>query len=571
MIDTNNIAHLVGSTNDPLLTQDIYQLFENQVKLYGESEFIHVCPTEHSAGQDLSFSWNETYKRVNQVAKGLIKLGYKKGDRLGIWLPNSHEWIIVQLAAAKLGIIIVNVNPAYRKHELQHALNLVECKGIILVPEFKTTNYIKMMYDLCPELEHTPSNERFPEVDSNLLPHLKHIINCSVKQNVRYNGIINFDDILNFDNISLPKIPLDCHDVINIQFTSGTTGLPKSAALTHHNIANNGYFVGKRMNLTPDDKLCLPVPMYHTFGFVLGYLAFMINGASLVFPSFGFDAEASLKAVHTQKCTALHGVPTMFIAELEHPNFKKYDLSSLRTGIVAGSVCPMPLMKRILKELHMKDICNCYGMTETSPVSFQTLMNDSLEVRTSSVGRIHPHLEARVVDPETGKVLKFGEQGELQVKGYSVMKYYWNNPEATNKVIKDGWMCTGDIAAFRTDENGGYCSIEGRIKDIIIRGGENIVPKEIESFLYTNPNIKDVAIIGVPDQKYGEQVCACVILKDGKSMTEQELQEFCKDQIAHFKVPKYVLFTNEFPLTVSGKIQKYLLRDWATEKLGLKK
>ena len=361
-------------------------------------------------------------------------------------------------------------------------------------------------------------------------------------------------------------------NLISIQFTSGTTGLPKGAALSHFNIVNNSYFVGKAMNLqTGVDKLALCVPFYHCFGSNLGFLAFSLHGCGIVLSSFGFDPEATLRAVHKYKCTALHGVPTMFIAELEHPNFKKYDLSSLRTGIVAGALCPMPLMKRCINEMNLRELINVYGMTETSPYSFNTHINDSLEVRTTSVGRIHPHVEARVVDPETGKVVPFGTQGELQVRGYLVMKYYWDQPEATKKVIENGWMKTGDIAVFRTDENGPYCSIEGRIKDIIIRGGENIVPREIENFLYMNPNIKDVAIVGVPDEKYGEQICACIILKSGKSLTEEELRAFCQGQIAHYKIPKYVMFMDEFPMTVTGKIQKFVLRDWATDKLGLKK
>ncbi|KAG2393548.1 hypothetical protein C9374_007079 [Naegleria lovaniensis] len=582
-----------GSFDQELITETLFERFEKRVVEMGDSHaLLQVCGNEHNNKRDQRLTWREVYDQSLHLANSLHRLGYKKNDRIGIWMPNSHEWVIVLMAASKLGLIVVNVNPAYRKHELQHALNLVQCKGLIVVPEFKGTNYVRMLYDLCPGLEKQSSHPALnldasnavPTVESEALPHLRHIFYCSplsadLTSEKHYNGMINFVDLLNvplprnFSQQSWTKVKHSCHDTLNIQFTSGTTGLPKAAALTHYNIINNSYFVGQGMNLqTGQDKLALCVPFYHCFGSNLGFLAFMLHGCGIVLPSFGFDAEAALKAVHNHKCTALHGVPTMFIAELEHPNFKNYDLSSLRTGIVAGSLCPMPLMKRCINEMHLTQLTNCYGMTETSPVSFQTHIDDSLEVRTTSVGRIHPHVEARVVDPETGAIVPFGTQGELHVRGYLVMKYYWDQPDATRKVIdKDGWMKTGDIAVFRKDEKGPYCSIEGRIKDIIIRGGENIVPREIENFLYLHPAIKDVAIVGVPDAKYGEQICACIILKRGQSLTQEELNDYCHNQIAHYKIPKYVMFMDEFPLTVTGKIQKFVLRDWAAEKLGLKK
>ncbi|KAL6058527.1 Fatty-acyl-CoA synthase [Balamuthia mandrillaris] len=556
------ISHVKGSSEVPLISKPIGRFFDQQVSNYSSETVLRVVE------QDVRWSWTEWKKRADSLAKGLHDLGFVKGDRIGVWMPNNSEWVVAQYAFAKLGIILVNINPAYRLHELKHALNLVGCKGIVVTPQFKTSDYIHMLNELVPELPKSKPGE----LKSKNVPSLKFVIQNS-EQHIP--GTLKWSDLL-VEGGSSPSFQkkladieptLHVDDAINIQFTSGTTGLPKGATLTHLNILNNGFFVGERMKLTPEDVMCIPVPLYHCFGLVLGNLAGLTHGSRLVYPSFGFDPLKTLQAVQDEKCTALHGVPTMFIAELQHPRFKEFDLSSLRTGIMAGSNCPIEVMKRVAEDMHMKEVTICYGMTETSPVSFQTETNAPRQKRVETVGRIHPHVECKIIDTE-GRTLPIDSIGELCTRGYSVMKGYWNDPAKTKEAIDEfGWMHTGDLAVFDAE---GYCRIVGRSKDMIIRGGENIYPREIEEFLYTHPSIADIQVIGVPDEKYGEEVCAWVKLKSGAKLTAEEIKEYCKEQIAHYKVPRYILFKDEFPLTITGKVLKYVMREQSIRELGLK-
>eukprot|EP01080_Neovahlkampfia_damariscottae_P008920 gene8920-869_t len=544
-------SHVFGDTSVPLIEKTIGSYFENQVEKF---ETRQVLVSKH---QNQRYTWEELNEKVNNFAMGLINLGFCKGDRLGVWMLNNAEWIIAQLATAKIGVILVCVNPSYRLHELEHALNLVKAKGIILQPSYSKSNYINLMNELFPELSKDSSN--FEKV-----PSLKHVIVCSDE---KHKGMKRFKDIYapndqQFLDKCAQKLFPD--EPINIQFTSGTTGSPKAATLTHRNILNNGFFIGEKLQYTENDIVCLPVPLYHCFGLVLGVLACLTHGSSFVFPNSGFEPISVLKAVQEEKCTSLYGVPTMFISELTHPDFKNYDLSTLRTGIMAGSICPTEVMKRVIKEMNLTDITISYGMTETSPVSFQTGIDDPLHLRVETVGKIHPHVECKVVDPETNEIVDINQPGELLTKGYSVMQGYWEQPDKTaESITEDGWMKTGDIVTIDED---GYCRITGRIKDMIIRGGENISPREIEEFLYKHEKIKDVAVVGVYDEFYGEVVCSWVILNEDCELTKEELQGYCKNQIAHYKIPHYVVFTKEFPQTVTGKIQKFIMKD-ETEKM----
>ena len=507
--------------------------------------------------QNVDWTYSELQQRVDQLAAGLISLGIEPGDRVGIWGPNSAEWVLTQLATAKMGAIMVCINPAYRLYELEYALNKVECKALITDEQFKTSDYLGMLNTLAPELEQCAPGQ----LDAAKLPHLKHVIRMGT---VKSPGMFNFDDICagasadDFSVLADLQGKLKPDDAINIQFTSGTTGNPKGATLSHCNILNNGYLTGEAMRLTPADKLCIPVPLYHCFGMVLAVLACISHGSTMVFPGEAFDPEQTLQTVQDEQCTALHGVPTMFITELDHPNFGHFDLSSLRTGIMAGAPCPVEVMKRVISEMHMQDILIAYGQTELSPINNMTLPDDSLERRTETVGRAMPWVEIKIID-EAGHVVPVGQKGEICTRGYSVMQGYWNDPEKTAETIDaSGWLHSGDIA---TMDASGYVRIVGRIKDMIIRGGENIYPREVEEFLYQHPAISEVQVFGIPDEKMGEEVCAWIQLNEDADLTADDVKAYCKDQITHFKVPRHIRFVSEYPMTVTGKIQKFVMRD----------
>ena len=507
--------------------------------------------------QNVDWTYSELKQRVDQLAAGLISLGIEPGDRVGIWGPNSAEWVLTQLATAKMGAIMVCINPAYRLYELEYALNKVECKALITDEQFKTSDYLGMLNTLAPELEQCVPGQ----LEAAKLPHLKHVIRMGP---VKSPGMFNFDDVCagasadDFSVLADLQGKLKPDDAINIQFTSGTTGNPKGATLSHCNILNNGYLTGEAMRLTPADKLCIPVPLYHCFGMVLAVLACISHGSTMVFPGEAFDPEQTLQTVQDEQCTALHGVPTMFITELDHPNFGHFDLSSLRTGIMAGAPCPVEVMKRVISEMHMQDILIAYGQTELSPINNMTLPDDSLERRTETVGRAMPWVEIKIID-EAGHVVPVGQKGEICTRGYSVMQGYWNDPEKTAETIDaSGWLHSGDIA---TMDASGYVRIVGRIKDMIIRGGENIYPREVEEFLYQHPAISEVQVFGIPDEKMGEEVCAWIQLNEGADLTADGVKAYCKDQITHFKVPRHIRFVSEYPMTVTGKIQKFVMRD----------
>jgi fatty-acyl-CoA synthase len=494
-----------------------------------------------------------------------VALGLLPGERVGIWSPNNAEWVVTQFATAKAGLILVNINPAYRLTELEYALNKVGCRALITATAFKTSDYIDLLTTLAPEL----ASARPGRLSLAKLPKLEIAIQIGASTAP---GFIAFDSIYTMGAAAhrahlaelAPKLQFD--EPINIQFTSGTTGAPKGATLTHHNILNNGFFIGEAMKLTPQDKLCIPVPLYHCFGMVLGNLACTTHGTAMVYPGEGFDPLATLQTVADERCTGLHGVPTMFIAQLEHPEFANFDLSSLRTGIMAGAPCPIEVMRRCMSQMHLSEITIAYGMTETSPVSTQTTTDDPVARRTSTVGRVHPHVEVKIIDAE-GRIVPPGTPGELSTRGYSVMLGYWDDPERTGQAIDAArWMHTGDLA---TMDDEGYVNIVGRIKDMVIRGGENIYPREIEEFLYRHPKIQDVQVFGIPDPRFGEELCAWIKIRAGESLTPDEVREFCRDQIAHYKVPRHIRFVDEFPMTVTGKMQKFIMREQMTAELGL--
>lgn len=555
-------SYTSGASDKPLLGLTIGKMFDQIVAQYPSNEALVV---RH---QKVRYSYLELQVQVNQCARGLLATGLKKGDRIGIWSPNHAEWVIMQFATSKIGAILVNINPAYRLHELEYALKQSGCTAIVIAPEFKTSNYTQMMYDLIPEL----SSSKLGQLKSEKLPELKTIIRLGDEVKA---GMWNWSDLMGMaSQVSEVRLAecqgdLEFDDPINIQYTSGTTGYPKGATLSHHNILNNGYFVGEIMKLTDKDRLVIPVPLYHCFGMVLGNLACVTHGAAMLFPAPSFEAESVLSMIQEEKATAVHGVPTMFIAELGHPDFNKYDLTSLRTGLMAGSPCPIEVMKQVNTLMHMKEVEIAYGMTETSPVSFQTRADAPLDKRVSTVGQVHPHVEVKILEPATGKVVPVGEIGELCTRGYSVMLGYWNDEAKTRDAIDTaGWMHTGDLAIMDEEV---YVNIVGRIKDMVIRGGENVYPREIEEFLYSHPKISDVQVIGVPDQKYGEEIMAWIKLKEGDTATSEELLEFCRDKIAHFKVPRYFKFVDAFPMTVTGKIQKFVMRKESIVELGLEK
>lgn len=552
-------AHVSGDRSVPLLDKTIPELFSDTVSKYATQDAAVFV------GQDKRFTWSELSDTVDTLAAGFLALGLEKGDRVGIWSPNRWEWLVTQFATARIGLILVNINPAYRLTELEYALNKVGCKALVTAANFKTSDYLGMIETLAPELaKATPG-----KLKAQKLPTLKIVIRMGDDNSP---GMFNFADVLSMagrdEHDSLDRISegLKPGEAINIQFTSGTTGAPKGATLTHTNIVNNGNFVTAAIKLTVDDRLCIPVPLYHCFGMSMGTMGCVTKGATMVFPGEGFDAGATLKAVAQERCTGLYGVPTMFVAVLDHADFASFDLSSLRTGIMAGSPCPIEVMKKVVSLMHMEEVTIAYGMTETSPVSFQSSVDDPLEKRVSTVGRIHPHVEVKAIDAE-GATVAVGAPGELCTRGYSVMKGYWDDAEKTSEAIdNDGWMHTGDLATIDAE---GYCNIVGRVKDMVIRGGENVYPREVEEFLYRHPKVKEVQVFGIPDTKYGEELCAWIVLKPNQIATEQEIRNFCTGQIAHYKIPRYIRFRTELPMTVTGKPQKFLMREAMVEELGL--
>ncbi len=552
-------SYVCGASQTPLRYQTVGQAFDEAAAASGDREALVV---RH---QDVRWTYRELARRVDELAAGLLGLGLEPGDRVGIWSPNCAEWVLTQVATAKAGLILVNINPAYRISELEYALSKVGCRALITADRFKSSDYLAMLRELAPELDSASPGQ----LRAKRLPDLQAVAHIG-EDPVR--GMLAFDDIaaaatdITRKRVRELAAQLGPDDPINIQFTSGTTGYPKGATLTHFNIVNNGFFSGEAMRLGEEDRLCIPVPLYHCFGMVLGNLAAITHGSTMVYPGEAFDPLSVLETVQRERCTALHGVPTMFIAELDHPEFERFDLSTLRTGIMAGSPCPIEVMKRVIDRMHMAEVTIAYGMTETSPVSFQSSTDDPLELRVSTVGRIHPHVEVKIVDLE-GRVVPPGERGELLTRGYSVMRGYWNDEERTREAIDAaGWMHTGDLATLDAQ---GYCNIVGRLKDMVIRGGENVYPREIEEFLYRHPKVQDVQVFGLPDQKYGEELCAWIQLREGASVTEDEIKEFCRGQIAHYKVPRYVRFVTEFPMTVTGKMQKFVMRERMIHDLGL--
>jgi fatty-acyl-CoA synthase len=535
-------SYVSGTSTVPLLGETIGENLRRTVERFPDREALVVVHQGYRA------TYRQLWEETSAVARGLLVRGVKKGDRVGIWSPNRYEWVVLQYATARMGAVLVNINPAYRVHELEYALKQSGVSTLVLARAFRQADYVGMVREVrlrCPDLHQTLVLEE----DWSDLKH--------DAQRLSDEALHEVERSLQFD------------DPINIQYTSGTTGFPKGATLSHHNILNNGYFIGEFCGYTERDRVCIPVPLYHCFGMVLGNLACTTHGAAMVFPAESFEPLAVMNTVERERCTSLYGVPTMFIAELEHPEFKAFDFSSLRTGIMAGSPCPVEVMKKVQKDMHMPEVTICYGMTETSPVSTQSRVDDPLEKRVSTVGQVHPHVEIKIVDPSTGRVLPRGTPGELCTRGYSVMLGYWGDPHSTREAIDDGrWMHTGDLATM--DEQG-YVKIVGRIKDMVLRGGENIFPREVEEFLYTMPGISDVQVIGVPDAKYGEELMAWVKLRPGVVLAGEEIRAYCKGKIATYKIPRYYKFVDGFPMTVSGKVQKYKMREQSIHELGLEK
>ena len=544
-------SYVSGASERPLLGVTIGEQLDLTAARFPDNEAL-VVPH-----QGVRWRYGEFKERVDRLAAGLLALGLEPGDRIGIWSPNNSEWALTQFAAAKAGLILVNINPAYRLAELEYALNKVECRALVTAESFKSSRYIDMLRQLAPALDRA----RPGALKAGKLPHLEIVVRLGA---ARGGGMYAFDEVAERAGAAerrrleaLGRV-LQFDDPINIQFTSGTTGFPKGATLSHHNILNNGYFNGVALRLSDRDRVCIPVPLYHCFGMVMGNLMCAAHGAAMVYPGEAFDPLAVLHTVEGERCTVLYGVPTMFIAELDHPEFARFDLSLLRTGTMAGSPCPIEVMRRVVGALHMEEVTIAYGMTETSPVSFQSAADDPIERRVSTVGRVHPHVEVKIVDAE-GKVVPRGVPGEILTRGYSVMRGYWNDEAKTAEAIdRAGWMHTGDRGTIDED---GYGNIVGRIKDMVIRGGENVYPREIEEFLYRHPKVQDVQVIGVPDEKYGEELCAWIRLRDGEDADADEIKAFCKERIAHFKVPRYVKFVDGFPMTVTGKVQKFKMRE----------
>ncbi|HOB94189.1 MAG TPA: AMP-binding protein [Aquabacterium sp.] len=553
------VSHARGATQPPLVNRTIGQALAHTVAQHGGREAL-VVPH-----QGVRWTWADLSDRAHAVAAGLLAMGLQPGDRVGIWAPNCAEWALTQFATALAGIVLVNVNPAYRRSELEYALNKVGCTALVLAPALKTSDYLAIVNDLAPELAtSTPG-----QLQAAALPALRWVVRLG---DAPTPGMLNFGAIAGLATdasraqLAALAATLKDTDAINIQFTSGTTGHPKGATLTHRNILNNGFFVGEAIRLTAADRLCIPVPLYHCFGMVMGNLGCLTHGATMVYPAEAFDPLSVLQAVQAERCTALYGVPTMFIAELDHPRFAEFDLGSLRTGIMAGSPCPIEVMKRVQAQMHMTEVTIAYGMTETSPVSTQSATDDPLDRRVSTVGRVQPHLEVKIAD-EQGRPVAPGVTGELCTRGYSVMQGYWGDPAKTAEAVDaEGWMHTGDLATMDAE---GYVNIVGRLKDMVIRGGENVYPREIEEFLYRHPAVQDVQVVGVPDVKYGEELCAWIKLRDGMTATPEEIRAFCQGQIAHYKIPRHIRFVDAFPMTITGKIQKFVMRQESMAALGI--
>ncbi len=540
MPNQTELSYSHGTSSTPLLGETIGENLKRVAAAFGGSEAMVDVPTGRR------WTYRQFDDDTDALARGLAAAGIAARDRVGIWAPNCAEWVLLQFATAKMGAILVNINPAYRSHELSYVLRQSGVRFLFSAESFKTSDYRAMIDEVRPE--------------------------AAGLEQVIYLGAPEWDGLFAEASAGPDPLPeraasLAFDDPINIQYTSGTTGFPKGATLSHHNILNNGFFIGEMCRYTEHDRVCIPVPFYHCFGMVLGNLATVTHGACIVIPAPGFDPAATLRAAQDERCTSLYGVPTMFIAELALADFADYDLSALRTGIMAGSPCPVEVMKRVVSEMHMAEVTIAYGMTETSPVSAQTRADDDMERRVSTVGRVHPHVEVKIVNPENGLVLPRGDPGEMCTRGYSVMLGYWNEPEKTADAIDAGrWMHTGDLAVM---DGAGYLNIVGRIKDMVIRGGENVYPREVEEFLYTHPGIEDVQVVGVPDEKYGEELCAWVKLRPGADLSQEEVRGYCTGKIAHYKIPRYVRFTPDFPMTVTGKVQKFKMRETSIAELGL--
>jgi len=552
-------SYVHGASAKPLIGETIGALLD---RVAAEAPDSPALVVRH---QGVRWSYRELRARADDLAAGLLALGLAPGERIGIWSPNNSEWVLTQFATAKAGLILVNINPAYRAHEFDYVMNKVGCRALILSPGFRGNDYIAALRALAPELDRAEPGR----LKAARLPQLEIVIRLGEDKTP---GALSFAEVAapaspaQRDGLAALGAKLQFDDPINIQFTSGTTGAPKGATLTHHNILNNGFFIGEAMRLTAADRLCIPVPYYHCFGMVLGNLACVTHGACMVCPAEGFDPLATLEAVEAERCTGLHGVPTMFIAMLGHAEFARFDLTSLRTGIMAGSPCPVEVMRNVVARMHMREVTIAYGMTETSPVSFQSAWDDPIERRVSTVGRIQPHLEVKIVDPE-GRIVAPGVAGELLTRGYSVMRGYWDDEAGSAAAIDAArFMHTGDLATIDAE---GYCNIVGRLKDVVIRGGENIYPREVEEFLYTHPDIADVQCFGVPDPHYGEVLCAWIRLREGAALDEPGVIAFCKAKIARYKAPRYVRFVDSFPMTVTGKAQKFIMRQTMIEDLGL--
>jgi len=571
MNNARKLSYACGTATVPLLGKCIGEVLDDSAAAHPDNDALVV---RH---QRKRYSYAKLRDEVERAARGFLALGIRRGDRVGIWATNCAEWVVTQFATAKLGAILVNINPANRSVELEYVLHQSQCQTLVLVQGFREADYVRVVREVCPESERA----EFGELRSARLPELQRLIFIGANTPAAAeqepvavpHGMLGWAELLQMgDDVPLERLrereaTLDFDDPINIQYTSGTTGLPKGATLTHHNVVNNAMLTANAMRFTHRDRLCIPVPFYHCFGMVLSNLACVVTGATMVAPAPYFDPEATLQAIAEERCTALHGVPTMFIAELEHPQFARFDLSSLRTGMMAGSPCPIEIMKRVVAQMHCREMTIAYGLTEASPVITQTTTDDPIELRVTTVGKVLPHAEAKIVNPLDSKTVAQGEHGELCTRGYHVMKGYYNNASATKAMIdNDGWLHTGDLAVM--DENG-YFKITGRAKDVIIRGGENISPREIEEFLYSCPGISAVQVIGVPDRKYGEQVAAWIKLERGAMLTEDGVRAFCEGKIARFKIPRYIKFVEEFPLTVTGKMQKFRMREMAIKELGL--